>query len=91
MGLRASVRGPTSQDFSDFRRFNIQRIERAALIATDRATRQAHSQLRGDMASSGLGRLGNAIGSDSDLRRGTGVHRRGGNVVAFHHNRFGQC
>ena len=47
------------------------------MIATDRAARDALSTLRAQMAGAGLGRLGNAITSTSDLRRSGRVHRRG--------------
>ena len=52
-------------------------MERAALIATDQAARTALSTLRAQMAGAGLGRLGNAITSTSDLRMSGRVHRRG--------------
>jgi len=45
------------------------RLERAALRATDAAAKDARTAIRGAMASAGLGRLGNAIGADSDLVR----------------------
>lgn len=61
--------------FAQWRRFAEQRIERAALIATDRATRSMLSKIRGDMVGAGLGRLGNALTSTSDMRAGRGVHR----------------
>lgn len=68
------LRGP----FAEFRRRAEQRLERAALIATDRASRDALSKLRSSMASAGLGRLGNAIGATSDLREGSRVKRSPG-------------
>ncbi|WP_126516779.1 hypothetical protein [Sphingobium amiense] len=52
-------------------------MENAALVATDRAARLAVSTLRAQMASAGLGRLGNAVTSSSDLRSSGRVHRRG--------------
>lgn len=60
--------------FSEWRRFSEQRIERAALIATDQGRRVGLARVRGDMQGAGLGRLGNAIGSQSDLAEGRGVH-----------------
>jgi hypothetical protein len=63
--------------FSDYYRSAEQRMERAALIATDRAAREAKPDIRNAMAASGLGRLGNAIDDGSDLRDGKGVHRYG--------------
>jgi hypothetical protein len=63
--------------FDEFRRYCIQRLERAALIASDRAAAAALRDLRAAMAGAGLGRLGNALGYGSDLKKGRGVHRRG--------------
>lgn len=61
--------------FSDYYRFAEQRMEKAALIATDQGRRTALTRVRGEMAGAGLGRLGNALGSGSDLAEGRGVHR----------------
>lgn len=63
--------------FDQFYRGAIQRMEKAALIATDRGARAAETQLRTDMAGAELGRLGQAIKATSDLKRKRGVHRRG--------------
>lgn len=63
--------------FAEFRRHSIQRIERASLVATDRAAREALKTIRADMQGAGLGRLGNALGYGSDMRKGVGVHRKG--------------
>lgn len=54
------------------------KMERAALIVVDRASRKALTDTRQAMASASLGRLGNAIGQTSDLRDGHGVKQRGG-------------
>lgn len=51
------------------------RLEAAALLATDRAATIAKTQLRGAMQGAGLGRLGYAIGSTSDLQKGGRIHR----------------
>lgn len=59
-----------------FKRQSIQRIERAALVATDKATRGAQGQMRLEMRGKGLGGLGNALGRTSDLDKGR-VYRRG--------------
>lgn len=59
-----------------FRRRSIQRIERAAMVATDKASRGALVQQRMEMRSRGLGILGNALGQTSDLKKGK-VRRRG--------------
>ncbi len=61
--------------FSEYYRFAEQRAERAALIATDRGRTIALNRLRGDMQAAGLGGLGRAISSTSDLSRGQPVHR----------------
>jgi len=77
-GISAKLdRSRIGSAFEDFYRNAQQRMERAALIATDRASRAAVTQVRQQMASAGLGRLGNAIGQTSDLRDGRGVKRRG--------------
>lgn len=69
---RGSFDGP----FAEFRRFAEQRMETAALIAVDKGRRVALARVRADMAGAGLGRLGNGLGSGSDLEDGRGVHRR---------------
>lgn len=61
--------------FAAYYRFAEQRLERAALIATDRGRKVALSGIRSAMQGAGLGRLGNGIGSNSDLAEGRGVHR----------------
>lgn len=53
------------------------RMEYAALVATDRASTIAKQKIRTAMQGAGLGNLGNALGSGSDLSKGRGVHRRG--------------
>ena len=63
--------------FTEFRRFCIQRVERAALKASDAAARRAVLEIRSAMSGAGLGRLGNALTSGSDMAEGRGVHRRG--------------
>ncbi len=60
----------------DFRRFSIQRLERAALVATDRASKDALKDVRASFAGSDLGRYSKAIGQFSDLTKGK-VFRRG--------------
>lgn len=63
--------------FAEFRRHCIQRLERAALISSDRAAAAALRDHRAAMEAAGLGKLGNALGYGSDLKKGRGVHRRG--------------
>jgi hypothetical protein len=53
------------------------KIQQAALRATDRAATKAKEQIRSDMAAAGLGKLGMALGSGSDLKKGGRVHRQG--------------
>lgn len=77
MAIKATVGRPSLDRFRDFQRGCIQRMENAALIATDRAARMAVSTLREQMAAAKLGRLGNAVTSTSDLRRSGKVYRRG--------------
>lgn len=83
--MRLSARlqpGDFSGPFADWRRFAEQRMERAALIATDRAAVRAKAEIRGAMAGAGLGRLGQALDATSDLKRGRGVHRYSGGGFA---------
>lgn len=53
----------------EYKRNSIQTIERAMLVATDTASRNALKEIRG---SNTLGRLGNALGHFSDLKKGKG-------------------
>lgn len=53
------------------------RMEFAALEATDKAAKKALQDIRQAMQSAGLGRLGNGLGTKSDLSTGRGVYRRG--------------
>lgn len=53
----------------EYKRNSIQTIERAMLVATDTASRNALKDIRG---SNTLGRLGNALGHFSDLKKGKG-------------------
>lgn len=75
--MRASLRRPPLSAYREFARLSIQRAERAALIATDRASAAAKSGIRQDMSGAKLGRLGLAIGSGSDLQKNGQVHRFG--------------
>lgn len=61
--------------FDAYYRGAVQLMEQAALRATDKAARQALGDLRGQMRGAGLGRLGNAISSTSDLQKGGRIKR----------------
>ncbi|MFC4255382.1 hypothetical protein GRI97_08085 [Altererythrobacter xixiisoli] len=77
MSVRTRLdRGNHRAAFDAYYRGAIQVIERAALIATDRGRRVALAEIRREMQAGRLGRLGNGIGSTSDLERGRGVYRR---------------
>jgi hypothetical protein len=76
--MRISARlqpGDLEGPFAEWRRFSEQRLENAALIATNRARIVALRSIRAEMAGASLGRLGQAISSTSDMERGHGVHR----------------
>jgi hypothetical protein len=78
MAIRPKLeRGDTRAPFDEFYRNARQVMERAALKTTDQAARKAVLQMRGEIQSAGLGRLGNALGNTSDLQKGRGVRRRG--------------
>lgn len=68
-------RGPYPKLVADHYANAIQHMEQAALVATDKATTEVQSEIRGSMKAARLGRLGNAIGKTSDLKRGRGVKR----------------
>lgn len=53
------------------------RAQNAALKLTDRAAKTLKARHRSEMAAAGLGRLGMALGSGSDLEKGGRVHRSG--------------
>lgn len=76
MGIRPTVSGPPKSQFDTFRVASQQHIEGAASRAVHREGRRAVSDIRAAMQSARLGRLGQAIGSTSDLDKGR-VHRRG--------------
>ena len=75
--FKISFDKPKQSAFDDFRRYAIQRYERAALVATDKGASSAKVKLRTAMTGARLGRLGNAIGETSDLKKNGAVHRRG--------------
>jgi hypothetical protein len=61
--------------FEQYRRHAEQRMERAALKATDAGIRIVVRNVRTAMQSAGLGRLGNGLGTQSDLEERGAVHR----------------
>lgn len=69
---RADYAGP----YRAFGKAIDRRLELAALEATDRAAKVAVRSIREAMTGAGLGRLGNGLGSASDLSSGRGIHRR---------------
>lgn len=75
-------RAPLQRASRNFRSETERRVERAALIASDQASRIAVRSIREAMAGAGLGRLGNALGQGSDLSHGNGVHRSGSRISA---------
>lgn len=79
MTQSAQVRGPSAAVMQRHRRDTSLRIQQDSLVKTDRAANRAKSDLRTVMRSTGLGKLGNAIGSGSDLKKGGRVHKRGEN------------
>lgn len=74
--IQIEVRTPRTQAPALRREFE-NRIKDAALRATDRAAARAKERIRTEMAAAGLGRLGYALGSGSDLKQSGQVHRRG--------------
>lgn len=67
----ADYQGP----FADWRRFNDDRMERAALIATKKAAVIGKNSVRNAMRSAALGRLGNALDDTSDADQSGKVFR----------------
>lgn len=75
--IGASIRGPGRGIFAQFRQSVGQQLEAAALTATDQAGTLAGRQIQAAMRSAGLGKLANAIRTDSDLRKGGRIKRTG--------------
>lgn len=69
-------RGQIRPAFERFYAESQQEMERAALVASDRASKQAVTNIRREMQGARLGRLGGAIGQNSDLQKGR-IHRSG--------------
>lgn len=72
----------SSQSIVAIRAEFTRRAKNAALIATDKAARRALEEIRSDMQSSGLGRLGNALGASSDLKKNKRVYEKGGGLFS---------
>ena len=70
----ASLRTPRTS-FPELKRAFDRRAQAAALKATDRAAKKLKERHRSEMAAAGLGKLGMALGSGSDLEKGGRVHR----------------
>lgn len=70
--------GDFERPFREWNRRADAAMRRAALVATDKASRAMLSEIRGQMAGAGLGRLGNALGATSDLKRTGRVHETSG-------------
>lgn len=77
--ISAKVTGPRAGLVAEYRRFAIQRFERAAILATDKAGANAVGEIRSAMAEARLGRLGQAIGYGSFKKRNKPVERTGRN------------
>lgn len=73
---------PPRSAFDNFERKSRARLEAAALNATHIAATRAKTMIRSEMASAGLGRLGNAIGSGGDAEKRGSVFRKGAGFSA---------
>lgn len=67
---------PKQGVYQQYRRYILQKVQAASLAATDVAAEKGKSGIRRAMSGAGLGRLGQGIGSTSDLRRNGRGHRR---------------
>jgi hypothetical protein len=68
--------------FKEYEKQCARALQAAALRASDKAAKQATADIRQAMRGAGLGRLSNAIGTGSDLKkRGTG-YKRGGDAFS---------
>lgn len=70
--------GEFERPFAEWNRRADAAMRKAALVATDRASRAMLAEIRGTMAGAGLGRLGNALAATSDLKRTGRVHETSG-------------
>lgn len=74
---RVEIRMPPLSAFNNFERETKERIQAAALNATHIAAARAKTMIRREMVAAGLGRLGNAVDSGSDLEKRGAVRSRG--------------
>lgn len=70
MPVKVRVRPPPKDKFIAFRGRMLNALERSALIAVDQVSTRGKDAIRGEMKAAGLGNLGNAIASGSDLQKG---------------------
>lgn len=85
MGMKVTAKVFADQKLGRLRQYLQlvdRRIETAALIATDAASRAAIGKIRDDMRGAQLGRLGNALGQTSDMQRTGSVYRKAGGFSA---------
>lgn len=76
-GVKVGIRMPPLSAFDDFERVTVSRLQAAALNATHIAGGRAKAKVQADMRGAGLGRLGNAVGSGSDLQKRGAVRSQG--------------
>ena len=74
--IRTDLTSDTTRAVESYLRDVQSQMEAAALKATDRGRRAAVTSIRNATSGAGLGRLGNALTSDSDQSTGQGVHRK---------------
>lgn len=80
--MRTRITRPRLGAYRSYQRYGIQRFEQAALNASNRGATIAKGRLRAAFSSARLGRLGYAIGSGSDLRKGSRVRKVGNGFSA---------
>ena len=76
-GVKVGIRMPPRSAFDDFERDTVSRLQAAALNATHIAAGRAKAKVQADMRGAALGRLGNAVGSGSDLQKRGAVRSQG--------------
>lgn len=82
MSIKVQLRMPPRSAFDNFERRTRARLEAASLNATYIAAERAKTMIRREMASAGLGRLGNAVDSGGDARKRGSVFRKGAGFSA---------